>query len=183
MWPRFDFGPVPWVFWFSEGFLRGSLVYLPLQKPTSPNSNSTKIEDPWKPAKPDIWPPLWIFLLVLKCLWNEFFAYFSMILWFGILEFILRRNAHEFFLLLRCWPIPVKNVPHSPPGQNMQINAVDVTRWVKPSGHHDSWEEQAKEWKAFRYRKAGFSELQNTTYPEGTFLHIFPKDKVRRAHC
>ena len=100
-------------FWFSEGFLRCSLVYLPLQKPTSPNSNSTKIEDPWKPAKPDIWPPLWIFLLVLKCLWNEFFAYFSeklksMILWFGIFELILRRSAYEFFLLLRSCPIRVK---------------------------------------------------------------------------
>ena len=97
----------------SEGFSPGYSVFSHQKKPKSPNSNSTKIEDPWKPAKPDIWPPLWIFLLVLKCLWNEFFAYFSeklksMILWFGIFELILRRSAYEFFLLLRSCPIRFK---------------------------------------------------------------------------
>ena len=34
----------------------------------------------------------------------------------------------------------------------------------------------------FRYRRVCFSELQNTTYTEGTVLLIFSKDEVRRAH-
>ena len=69
MWPGFDAGRVPhvsWVYcWFSpcsEGFSSGSPVFLPPQKPTSPNSNSTRIEDQhenqlrlrgsaWKPAQ------------------------------------------------------------------------------------------------------------------------------------
>ena len=48
-----DVGAVPYVgsvyCWFllcSEGFSPSSSVFLPPQKPTSPNSNSTRIEDP-----------------------------------------------------------------------------------------------------------------------------------------
>ena len=36
-------------------------------------------------------------------------------------------------------------------------------------------EEEAKEWKVFRYQRLCFSELQNTTYTEGTVLLIFSK--------
>ena len=39
------------------------------------------------------------------------------------------------------------------------------------------------EWEVFPYQRACFSELQNTTYTEGTVLLIFSKDEVRRAHC
>ena len=39
------------------------------------------------------------------------------------------------------------------------------------------------EWEVSRYWRACFSELQNTTYTEGTVLLIFLKDEVRRAHC
>ena len=38
-----------------------------------------------------------------------------------------------------------------------------------------------KEWEVFHYWRACFSELQNTTYTEGTVLVIFSKDEVRRA--
>ena len=42
MWVEFVAGSLP----CSEGFSPGSLVFLPPQKPTFPNSNSTWIEDP-----------------------------------------------------------------------------------------------------------------------------------------
>ena len=75
----------------------------------------------------------------------------SMILWFVIFEFGLWKSSHELFLPLPSWPIRGKNVPLSARGQNMQIRgAVDVTRCVKPSSHHSSWEKQAKEWEVFR---------------------------------
>jgi len=52
MWPGFDSGPGPFVGWVccwfspcSEGFSPGSPVFLPPNKPTFPNSNSTLIED------------------------------------------------------------------------------------------------------------------------------------------
>ena len=40
----------------SECFSPGSPVFLPVQNPTYPNSDSTRIEDPteWKPAKVDV---------------------------------------------------------------------------------------------------------------------------------
>ena len=66
----------------------------------------------------------------------------------------------------------------------MQISTVDViTCVIEPSSHHSIWGEQAKEWEVFRYWRACFSELQNTTYTEGTVLLIFSKDEVRGAHC
>ena len=37
-----------------------------------------------------------------------------------------------------------------------------------------------KEWEVFRYRRARFSDLQNTTCTEGTVLLIFSKDEVRK---
>ena len=33
------------------------------------------------------------------------------------------------------------------------------------------------EWEVFRYQRACFSELQNTTYTEGTALLVFSKDE------
>ena len=52
VWSGFKAGPVPYVGWVccwllpcSEGFSLGSLVCLPLQKPSSPNSNLTRKED------------------------------------------------------------------------------------------------------------------------------------------
>ena len=70
-----------------------------------------------------------------------------------------------------------QNVRHSARGQNMQISPFDVIRCVKPSSHHSIWGEEATEWEVFRYRRACFSELQNTTYTEGTVLLIFRKTK------
>ena len=37
------------------------------------------------------------------------------------------------------------------------------------------------EWEVFRYWRACYSELQNTTYMEGTVLLMFSKDEVRGA--
>ena len=37
------------------------------------------------------------------------------------------------------------------------------------------------EWEVFCYRRACYSELQNTTYTEGTVLLMFSKDEVRGA--
>ena len=36
-------------------------------------------------------------------------------------------------------------------------------------------------WEVFRYRRACFSELQNTTYTEGAVLLILSKDEVRKS--
>ena len=80
-------------------------------------------------------------------------------------------------------PKLAKSMGHSARGQNVQISTVDLTRCVKPSCHHGIAEEQAKECQVFRYQRACFSQLQNTTYTEGTVLLIFSKDEVRRAHC
>ena len=63
------------------------------------------------------------------------------------------------------------------------VQLTAVTRCVKLSSHHGIWEEPAKEWDVFLYRRACFTELQKTTCTEGTVLLIFKKDKVRRAHC
>ena len=40
-----------------------------------------------------------------------------------------------------------------------------------------------KEREVFRYQRACFSELQNTTYTEDTVLLMFSKDEVSRTHC
>ena len=65
MWPGFDSGPVPHVRWVccwfspcSEGFSPSSTVFLPPQKPSSPNSNSTRIEDPHENQLRLMWLPL-----------------------------------------------------------------------------------------------------------------------------
>ena len=105
----------------------------------------------------------------------------SMILWFVIFEFGLRTSAYEFARTKLA--NSSQNVWHSVCGQNMQISTVDVIRCVKPSSHHSIWGELAKEWEVFRYWRACFSELQSTTYTEGTVFLIFSEDEVRRAHC
>ena len=64
----------------------------------------------------------------------------------------------------------------------MQISTVDVITCVKPLTIIAS-EGNKRKWDVFRYRRARFRELQNTTYTEGTALLIFSKDEVRRAHC
>ena len=53
MWPGFDSGTVPYV-----GFSPGFPVFLPAQKPTSPNSNLTRIEDPHENQLRLMWLPL-----------------------------------------------------------------------------------------------------------------------------
>ena len=126
---------------------------------------------------------------VLKCLRNEIFAYIfilkklilkSVILCFVIFEFGLRTSTYKFFLQLQSWPMQVKmwDILHV-----VKISTVDIIRCVKLSSHDGICEEQAKEWEVFRYWRACFSKLQNTTNTEGTLLLIFPKDEVRRTHC
>ena len=64
VWPGFHSGPASHAgyvcCWFSpcsEGFSPGSPVFLPPQKPTSPNSNSTRIEDPHQNKLGVMWIP------------------------------------------------------------------------------------------------------------------------------
>ena len=45
----------------SKVFSPGSLVFLPSQKPTSPNSNSTRIEDPHENQLKPMWLSLYLF--------------------------------------------------------------------------------------------------------------------------
>ena len=85
-----------------------------------------------------------IFKVPMK--WNFHLLFYSvilksMILWFVIFEFGLRKSAYKFFLELQSWPIQVKNVRHSARGQNMQISTFDIIRCVKPSSHHSIWGE------------------------------------------
>ena len=66
IWPAFESCPLPNVGWVcicsrpcSEGFFSpGSPGFLPPQKPTSPNSNSTKIEEPHEHQLRLLWLPL-----------------------------------------------------------------------------------------------------------------------------
>jgi len=53
LWPGFNSSPVPCV-----GFSLGTPVFLPPQKPTSPNSYSTRIEDPPENQPRLMWLPL-----------------------------------------------------------------------------------------------------------------------------
>ena len=117
----------------------------------------------------------WNFCLLFYCKILK-----SIILWFIIFEFGLRTSAYEFFLQLQSCPIRVKMCEIQ---GTVKILVQLVIRRVKCSSYHGIWEEQAKEWEVFRWQRACFSQLQNTTYMEGTVLLIFPKDEVRRAHC
>ena len=67
---------------------------------------------------------------------------------------------------------------HSARGQNMQIATVGVIRCVELSSHHGIWEEQAKEWEAFRYRWACFSELQTPLARKAPSCLYFRKTKL-----
>ena len=89
-WPRLHCGLVPWVGWFSyrywflpctKSFSPGTLVFLPPQNPTSPNSNSTRIEDlPENQAIADVASSLNIIILLVPLLvsdhHNLFMAFF-----------------------------------------------------------------------------------------------------------
>ena len=64
-------------------------------------------------------------------------------------------------------------------GQNMKISTVDFTKYVKLSSHRQLRGTSERRWDVFRYRKACFSELQNTTYTEGTVLLIRQHKAIR----
>jgi len=71
MWSEFDSGLVPhvgWVCWLfspcSEGFSPGFPVFLPPQRPTSPNSNSTRMEDPHENQLRLMWLPRLINIVI-----------------------------------------------------------------------------------------------------------------------
>ena len=92
----------------------------------------------------------------------------SMITWFVIFEFGLRKSAYEFSLQLRSWPIRVKMCDIQR-DQSTQISTVDVIRCAKLSHHHGIWEEQAKEWGVF-------------SLPEGLFYRA-AKHHLHGRHC
>ena len=111
---------------------------------------------------------LLLYSKILKC----------MILWFVIFEFGLRIRAHEFFSLASKLANSSQKLRHSARGQNMQIATVGVIRCVELSSHHGIWEEQAKEWEAFRYRWACFSELQTPLARKAPSCLYFRKTKL-----
>ena len=129
------------------------------------------------------------FITILKCLWIEIFAYFFILNYLVYDPLIQNFRVWASEKRVRIFSAASKlansrqKVRHSTGGQNMQISTFDVIRCVKLLSHCGIREEQEKEGEVFRHRRVWFSELQITTYTEGTVLLIFPKDEVRRADC
>ena len=108
----------------------------------------------------------------------------SMLHLFIVFEFGFRTGAYEFFVELQSWPIRVKMCDI--------LRAVKICKlvgWrhkvckaIKPSSHLRGISEGVGR---FRYQRACFSELQNTTYAEGTVFCLYFRraQYFRRAHC